>query len=152
MGKGGFTGSAEGMANPMMASRVNCRACHIQAGDDPTGELVIEGTKTACRGCHDQDYETLFSQWQDELRVRLAEAQGILARVQKELATTRPSGRDLTEATRLFARAKGNIELVSTAGGIHNRYYALLLLGQAEEDLHAAQKMIAPGGKGSPGR
>jgi hypothetical protein len=126
---------------------VNCRAGHTKAGDDPTGELVIEGTKAACRGCHSKDYEELFTQWQDELRAQLAEAQALMAQVEKRLAaftTTQATGRDLDEARRLFARAKGNIDLVATAGGMHNRYYSLLLLDQADMDLrHARPIMIS---------
>lgn len=147
MGQGGYTGTAEGMPNPMMGARVNCRACHTHAGDDPTGERVIEGTKAACRGCHGKDYEQLFTQWQDELRVRLAEAQALLSAAQKKLAaSTQPSGPDRTEAAHLVALAKGNIELVATAGGIHNRYYSLLLLGQARQDLRHAEEVLAAEG------
>jgi hypothetical protein len=145
MGQGGFTGTAQGMASEMMGSRVNCRACHTKAGDDLTGELVIEGTKAACAGCHAEDYEHLFAQWRDELRARLAEEQGLLIAVQKLLAaSTQPSGRDLTEATRLATRARKNIHLVATADPIHNRYYSLLLLDQALTDLQQAQRLIGP--------
>jgi nitrate/TMAO reductase-like tetraheme cytochrome c subunit len=146
MGEGGYTGGVQGMSNPMMGARANCRACHTKAGDDPTDELVIEGTKAACRGCHSKDYEELFTQWQNELRAQLAEAQALMAQVQGQLAapTTQSAGRNLDEARRLFARAKGNIDLVAIAGGMHNRYYSLLLLDQADTDLRRAREIVAP--------
>jgi cytochrome c nitrite reductase small subunit len=146
LGQGGYTGAARGMPNPMTGARANCDACHTQAGNDPTGELVIRGTEASCRGCHGKDYSELFEQWREEIRARLADAQSLLADVQKQLAAaTQPAGRDLTEATRLVAHAKQNIQLVATAGGIHNRNYALLLLDQAVSDLRNVRKMVKPG-------
>jgi len=143
LGQGGYTGLAQAIPNPMTGARANCDACHTQAGNDPTGELVIKGTEASCRGCHGKDYSELFNQWRDEIRARLANSEALLTDVQKQLAAaTQPAGRDLTNATRLFGRAKQNIQLVATAGGIHNRNYALVLLDQADRDLRNVRDLL----------
>jgi len=144
LGRGGFVEGVTEVPNPMAGSRTNCRACHTAEGTDPKNEAVITGTLESCRGCHGQEYVTLFHQWQERIGARLKEAQDLLATTQQRLtAATQPGDRDLTDVTRIVNRAADNIRLVSTANGIHNRNYALALLDQAIHDLEEAGKRMA---------
>ena len=145
LGQGGFAGAAGTLPNPMTGARANCQACHTQAGADPKGEAVIRSTEASCEGCHGEDYQKLFARWREEIRARVQDAQALLEKLERQLsATTQPAGRDLADVARLVARARQNIHLVTTANGIHNRNYALLLLDQALNDLEQARRQWPP--------
>jgi nitrate/TMAO reductase-like tetraheme cytochrome c subunit len=145
LGRGGFVEDAVGMANPMAGLRVNCRACHTKSGIDPKGEAIITSTLESCRGCHSEDYQELFASWQNSIAARLDESNTILARVEQQLTSaTKPYDQNWIEAERLFKRAKNNIHFVSTAGGLHNKNYAMMLLDQAVVDLQRAHALLSP--------
>jgi hypothetical protein len=127
----------------MTGSRVNCQACHTEPGNDPKGEAVIRSTMESCRRCHSQEYEQLFVHWHEMIAARQAEAEQLLAEVEKISMTTRPAGTEPRPVDALIQRAHANINLVQTANGIHNRNYALMLLDQAVDDLQKAKKLLS---------
>lgn len=144
LGRGGFVDQHAATPNPMTGSRANCQACHVKSGQDPKQEAVITGTLESCRGCHGGEYEKLFAQWQQTLGSRLKEAQDLLTTTEQRFAAaTQPGDLNLAEARKLLDRAKHNVRLVSTANGIHNKNYAVMLLDQAIADLEAVGKKLA---------
>jgi nitrate/TMAO reductase-like tetraheme cytochrome c subunit len=143
LGYGGYVGEAVPTPNQMASSRVNCRACHMKAGEDPKGDAVTKSTKESCKGCHSEDYETLYAQWKEGLAASLGEAEKVAADVERRLsAASQPAGPDRTEAEKLLKRARLNIHLVATANGLHNKNYATMLLDQALADLGKAEKLL----------
>jgi hypothetical protein len=139
LGRGGFAGEVAALPNPMAGARASCRACHTTSGEDVKGDLVITSTLASCRGCHGEDYEQLFDGWKHAIHARLEEAQSLHDEAEAALAAAAGlSGAARDEALSRIRRAAGNIRLVATANGIHNKNYALVLLDQAISDLESA--------------
>lgn len=126
--------------NAMLGSRLNCRACHVQAGEGVKGEAVIRATQQACVACHSDDYARLFDQWRSEMGALLEETQALLARVQRAAAALPALPDDLGER---IEAARLNVQFVANAGGMHNRHFALQLLDAARRELEAAERRLA---------
>lgn len=143
LGRGGYSGDLVGLPNQMAGARASCRACHTASGEDVKGDLVITSTLTSCRGCHGNDYEKLFDEWKHAIHARLEEAQTLHDEAEAQLAAAQHLPDAQREAAmKLIRRAGGNIHLVASANGIHNKNYALVLLDQAIADLDAATAQL----------
>lgn len=139
LGRGGFSASAAGVPNPMTGSRVSCRACHTDADGTADTGAVIRGTLESCRACHSEDYKKLYAGWRQSIDARHAEVTELLADAREQLdAATRGTEKEVAAVKQRVERASGNLRLVTTANGIHNRNYAMMLLDQAIIDLDAA--------------
>ncbi len=144
MGVGG-SGVEVPMPNAMFGSRLNCRACHTQAGSDFKGDPLIEATQTTCVACHGDDYRTLFDQWVEEMDSTLREAENTLARVDARVRDLRHG--HVAVGPEVLARveqARTNIHFVRSGNGIHNKNYALQLLDLSLRDLDAAMSDLSP--------
>ncbi|HUN79989.1 MAG TPA: NapC/NirT family cytochrome c [Phycisphaerae bacterium] len=139
----GAKGVTEPMPNAMFGSRVNCRACHTQAGSDFKGAALVAATKNSCVSCHGSDYEKLFERWLSEMKNALAEAEKALDRVQKRADELAAAGKPVPEAVRtVLTRSRENIHLVKSGNGVHNKNFAMQLLDMATRDLDdAAMKL-----------
>jgi nitrate/TMAO reductase-like tetraheme cytochrome c subunit len=144
MGVGG-AGAAQAMPNAMFGSRVNCRACHTQAGSDFKGDALIAATKSACVACHSADYEKLFDRWMHEIKSSLEETEKGLARVTQRVDDLKAAGRAVPPGVNdVLAGARRNVQLVKSGDGIHNKDYALYLLDLAKRELDEATMKLAP--------
>lgn len=144
IGQGGYVEGAPPVPGPMSIARANCRACHILPTTDEKGDFLLKASPESCRGCHGEEYRTLFQQWRNAISSRLTEAQNLLSEVRAQLAQPAP-GVDRRTPEELVARAAANIRLVAVGNGIHNKNYALNLLDQAILDLTEAQHLLSPG-------
>lgn len=143
LGRGGFAGDVAVLPNQMAGARASCRACHTASGEDEKGDPVVTSTLASCRGCHGDDYEQLFNEWKHAIHARLEEAQSVYEEAEALLAAANVSDDARDAASTRIRRAAGNIHLVATANGIHNKNYALVLLDQAIADLDAAMALLA---------
>ncbi len=132
------------MPNAMFGSRVNCRACHQKPGEDFKGDPLIQATADTCVSCHEKKYGDLLRQWLQELDAYLAESEKALAQVKQRVEQYRSKGGKVPSiALELLSEAEQEIHLVKIGNGIHNRNYATHLLDMADDDLRAAQKLLA---------
>jgi len=143
LGEGGLAEPGRCVANPMAGVRFNCRGCHVEAGTDSKGDMVVVASAESCRGCHNDDYAELLGRWQEDLEEDLGKARSALDALEPRLsATSPPAGGDLAELVRLFKRARQNIELVTAVNGLHNKHCATRLLRQAIEDLERVRQQL----------
>lgn len=135
MGLGG-EGPVQSMPNAMFGSRLNCRGCHTQAGNDFKGDSLITATKNTCVTCHNQDYEKLFEQWISEIANYQKEAQQALDRVDERIRILRAANQEpAADILEKVEHARANIRFVSTANGVHNKNYAMQLLDLSIRDM-----------------
>lgn len=139
----GGAGLEHAQPNPMVGSRLNCRACHTQSGGDAKGDDLVRASREGCVGCHGPDYLTLFDQWKHEIKTYLDETSTLLTSVKTAIAARKLRGEALPDgAEALLANAEQNIHLVTTGGGMHNRSYAMQLLDGARRDLTKLQEQL----------
>lgn len=136
----GGTGGLRNTPNAMLGARLNCRACHVDAGEGAKGDAVIRATQRGCVACHSEDYAQLFEQWHSEVEAALKEARALLARVEQAAA-----GRPVLpqEVRERIEAARHNVQFVAVAGGMHNKHYALQLLDAARRELGQAEQLLA---------
>lgn len=138
MGVGG-AGIDRPMPNAMFGSRMNCRACHSESGNDFKGDPLVKATEDTCLKCHGDDYRTVFQQWRGEIASQLAEARAALQRVDDRIKAIGVRAQSLPPRVRDgIENARTNIRLIETGNGVHNRTYAVSLLDLAARDLDAA--------------
>ncbi|MEK6643066.1 MAG: NapC/NirT family cytochrome c [Planctomycetota bacterium] len=141
----GGSGIKEPMPNAMFGSRINCRACHTQSGNDFKGDVLVSATKQACVACHSGDYEKLFDQWVNEIKHSLEETEKLLAGVQKRIDVMKASNTPIPASVAdAIVAATTNIQLVKSGHGIHNKAYALQLLDISTRQLDEATMAIMP--------
>jgi nitrate/TMAO reductase-like tetraheme cytochrome c subunit len=146
MGVGGKD-SGVPMPNAMFGSRVNCRACHKQAGTDFKGDPLIQATATTCVACHEQKYGDLLKQWINEVSAYLKESEKALESVKQRAAQARAAGTKVpARVDDLIAQAEYNIKMIRKGNGIHNRNYATHLLDLSDESLRAAVSLLGSAG------
>jgi nitrate/TMAO reductase-like tetraheme cytochrome c subunit len=144
----GGVGVPRDTPNAMLGSRLNCRACHVEAGEGAKGDAVVRATQQACVACHSDDYARLFEQWRSEVSVLLEETQARLARLERAAAARPALPEDLRER---IEAARRNVRFVAVAGGMHNKHFALQLLDAARRELEQAERQLsAPGGRSPP--
>lgn len=144
MGTGG-EGTHAAMPNAMFGSRLNCRACHTQAGSDFKGEPLVQATQATCIACHGEDYGKLFDQWVSEIQSSLAEADVTMARVDARIKELRETGQVVSpEVTHRVDQARANLSFVKSGNGIHNKNYALQLLDTSVRDLDTVMATLSP--------
>jgi len=146
MGVGGEVAAGEpAMPNAMFGSRLNCRACHSQAGSDFKGDALIKATEDTCTACHGNDYRRLFEQWMGEITNNLKEAEAALVRVDERLKAVKDQGVTLNaERQAKLDQARANIDFVKKGNGVHNKTYALHLLDTSIRDLDDILREIGP--------
>jgi nitrate/TMAO reductase-like tetraheme cytochrome c subunit len=125
----GGVGADRAMPNAMFGSRINCRACHSEMGEDFKGDPLVRATQQACLQCHEDEYAEKFDQWRHEIDARLTEAREKLEQAKSAVDRRRDAGASPSdEINFLLDQAAKNIRLVRAADGIHNRNYSLHLL------------------------
>lgn len=135
MGVGG-KGVDRPMPNAMFGSRLNCRACHSEAGSDFKGTPLVAATQQTCVACHSADYEKLFQQWISEIESSVTEATSALERVDARLAELKSQGQEASaDMLRRVELARANLQFVKSSNGIHNKNYALQLLDLCTQEL-----------------
>lgn len=141
----GASGIAHAMPNAMFGSRLNCRACHAQAGSDFKGDPLLKATEATCIACHGEDYERLFDQWVSELSSSVKEVEDSLTRVNRRIEEMKSEG--LTISPRInetVERVRLNLNFVKAGNGIHNKNYAVQLLDISIRDLDTAMAELSP--------
>ncbi len=139
----GSIGIANPTPNAMIGSRLNCRACHTQPGDDAKGDALIRATRETCTACHSDEYMQMFDSWKHEIEVYVGEVSGLLARIDERVAALTAAGQTLPpRSAQLLAAARANLHLVRAGGGLHNRAYALQLLDTARQQLAEAEGLL----------
>jgi len=134
-GTGGH-GVPHALPNAMFGSRLNCRACHTEAGSDFKGGRLVEASKTACAVCHGDDYRALFDQWVAELKTYVEEVESGLARVDAALQAAKQSNRAISdEIMQRVENIRANLQFVRSGNGIHNKNYALQILEVCKRDM-----------------
>lgn len=142
LGTGGV-GIPAALPNAMVASRLNCTACHTKPASDIKGDELIESSQATCIACHGSDYERLFQQWMDEISTYLREAEATLARVSNRVDELRAEGRDVPDSViKRIAEARQNVQLIRSGNGIHNKNYALELLDLSVQGLDQAMTTL----------
>jgi nitrate/TMAO reductase-like tetraheme cytochrome c subunit len=136
----GGVGAPRDTPNAMLSARLNCRACHVEAGAGAKGDAVVRATQQACVACHSEDYARLFEQWHAEMEAALKETQALLARVEQTAAGLPVLPGELRE---LIEAARLNTQFVTVAGGMHNKHFALQLLDAARRNLEEAERRLA---------
>lgn len=135
MGVGG-RGIDKAMPNAMFGSRVNCRACHTQAGSDFKGEPLIKATRETCLKCHGDDYLKLFDQWMSEIKSSVQELDASVRRAEAREKELRAAGQTLSpDVLKKIDDARANLHFVKSGDGIHNKNYALQLIDISQRDL-----------------
>ena len=141
----GANGVPHAMPNAMFGSRLNCRACHSQAGSDFKGDPLLEATESTCIACHGQDYERLFDQWVSELASGMKEVEDSLTRVNKRIDEMKAQGLTIAPQTaETVERVRLNLSFVKAGNGIHNKNYAVQLLDICIRDLDAVIAELSP--------
>jgi len=144
MGVGG-EGVASPMPNAMFGSRINCQACHTQAGSDFKGDALVKATADTCVACHGEDYRALLDQWIHEISSHLQEADDVFQRLNKRLESLRARGQKVPEEVNVLARqASANLHLVRAGNGIHNKNSAFNLLDVARASVRRAEDLLPP--------
>lgn len=139
----GGEGVHRAMPNAMFGSRLNCRACHTQPGNDFKGAPLVEATAQTCVACHGEDYRSLFDQWVHEITEYQRQAEEAMARVTARVDQIRSAGGTVPAGVdEAIAEAAHNIALVRSANGIHNKNYALQLLDLAVRSLDEAMARL----------
>ncbi|MBI5864438.1 MAG: NapC/NirT family cytochrome c [Planctomycetes bacterium] len=129
--------------NAMLASRLNCRACHTVADTDTGGDALVRATREGCLSCHSTEYGEMFDQWAVELKTYLTESEEMLTRVKKLVEEQHGAGKTIPEdVQKLVHAAQYNVDLVARGGGLHNRQYALQLLDSARRGLADAETKL----------
>jgi nitrate/TMAO reductase-like tetraheme cytochrome c subunit len=143
MGVGG-KGVDTPMPNAMFGSRLNCRACHQQAGTDFKGAPLIEATAKTCIACHDESYGPMLQQWVNEIKAYVEESEKALAGMDKRMEAARAAGRTVPpEILQAVELARHNIQLIRAGNGIHNRNFATHLLDRGDDALRKALEWAA---------
>ncbi len=105
-------GNLKGFSIPkdvMSEAEVECSDCHRT----PQNRIVRSDAKT-CAGCHDEDYEALFSEWQSSIRDLIKELKATIAEKKKLKLTAEQKNKVREAESFLF-----NIKLDGSSG-IHN--------------------------------
>lgn len=146
----GARGVAHPIPNAMIGSRLNCRACHTQSGEDVKGDQLIRATREGCVACHSSDYMQMFDAWRHEIETYLLEAEANLARLTSVAQQREQAGQALPAALlEKIGDARHDVLLVRNGGGMHNRAYALQLLDTARQKLQEVEEYVhshAPSG------
>lgn len=143
MGLGGVN-VPQPMPNAMFGSRLNCRACHKEAGTDFKGDPLIEATADTCVACHEEKYGDLLRQWLQEIEAYLAESERALEQVRHRVEQRREEGKKVPERVeQLIDSAAHNIDLVKKGNGIHNRNFATTLLDSSDDMLRKAIELLS---------
>jgi len=140
----GGVGADRSMPNAMFGSRLNCRACHIQAGDDFKGDPLVRATRDACVACHDASYAERFAQWRSEIDAGVLDAERAAAAFATRISSLRDAGGVVPQAALDALRAaRRNIAFVQCANGIHNKNYALYLMDRVPRKLAEAERALS---------
>ena len=139
----GSAGVLAALPNAMVASRLNCTACHTKPASDIKGDELIKASQGTCIACHGADYERLFQQWMDEISTYLRAAEAMLARVSNRIDELRAEGREVPDSVvQRIAEARQNVQLIRAGNGIHNKNYALELLDLSVQGLDQAMTTL----------
>ena len=139
----GGRGVEHPMPNAMFGSRLNCKACHTQAGTDIKGDSLIVASQAACAACHGDDYHTLFDQSMAELNSHVSEVQTALTKIDAAMQSAKDAGRTIPEeVTRQVDQARANLQFIQSGNGIHNKNYALQILDVCRRDLDTATSAL----------
>lgn len=138
-------GLVEGLDAPYPSQKfldgLTCRSCH-QAAPSSDPAVPVRGQVATCADCHRSEYRTVERWWREGTGQRLSRASAYARTAGARLgdAPTSDAAAELDEANRL-------LQLVDTAGGVHNLSLAHRLLETAGEHVtraYAAAGLSAP--------
>ena len=133
-----FSGNVGDLAplqpNPMYEAGLACQSCHIFHAESMGGGDTMVSSADACDQCHGQGYGRILQEWELYLARQLAFVQEYLSMSQKRLQGIS----DGSTSAALLDSATINIELVSSAKGIHNIQLSDRLLERAHRSISAA--------------
>lgn len=135
-GRLGRFGFDQAPANTMYG-KVDCTDCH-----DIKKPHSIVSVSNRCVGCHGDAYSDVLTVMKSGVDEQLKLVQLTLEKVEKQLASTRRTGKDLSEVESLLASAKERSEFVRKVKGIHNPELAGEVLKQAERQLRRARNLL----------
>lgn len=131
---------ARGLAplpSPMQKAHVGCNGCHIVP--DPAGGMGaafkganIIAVRAACQVCHNESYAEMIDQWKRDISAALLKAERALDATERELTVELSENPDIR---RTMDSIRYNILFVKNSTPVHNRDYAVLILGKAVRDL-----------------
>jgi hypothetical protein len=128
--------------DPMFKVRTNCLACHVKETHTPKGAQSMAATAETCVKCHTKDHRKMLKDWKNELAKEIKETREVekeavtaLQQAKAELSPAR-----LTEARKILAEGRANLNIVLYGNGVHNKKYSILLIDAA---ITAFDDMIA---------
>jgi hypothetical protein len=136
---GGTDKDAKKFPSLMHEVRTNCLGCHTEDGHDAKGNKVKKGSKKTCVDCHDKDYERMPKRWLDSINEEM-ETVRKLENNAKAAVEAAKGGKSHKKLTAMFRDGQDNLRIVTAGGGIHNKKYAMYLLGRASEKFEAVIK------------
>jgi len=127
---GGQPYRSSGGDTPSVMPSLQCRSCHTNLEERPSGET--------CTKCHKPAYASVFTSWQKGIGAKADEVAGLLAEVKaikSELDGITVNGEN---ALTLYENARANHAFVmtDTTYGAHNQKYSNALLSKSAEDLN----------------
>jgi hypothetical protein len=117
----------------VMAAAVPCTGCHDLARKH---SRRVVGQQ--CVSCHEPPYQALATEWTTGYDQDVARVAATLGRAAAAVASARRAGRALGEAPGLAAAARGALDLVRRARGVHNPGVADALIETARQKAEAA--------------
>ncbi|UCD84155.1 MAG: cytochrome c3 family protein [Deltaproteobacteria bacterium] len=132
LGKVKVYGLKEIQPDIMARADIECEGCHDLKEKDQSVEVL----KDKCIDCHEEDYDEILIQWEQDLLKISSELFLKLSHLEEGMKTM--EGEKLLETERLYQEAKHNIELISRGKGVHNYELSMKILAAAKESLDKA--------------
>ena len=121
----------------MLATRVDCRSCHLEREQSLTGTVLVRASHKVCTTCHDDSEAGRLRDYHEKLRALLG---GIEFDVQRASDAVKLSQLDEDRKTAIEAELKSlqhDLVFLQVANGIHNIHYASTLTRTLVEKLSA---------------
>ncbi len=121
-----------GVPHLMYEVNTNCMACHLKKTLS-RGHDVRTASGDTCAACHTEQHKKMLSDWKQQLKKEVADAEELEAKATGLLAKLKDglNPEQLSKAQAMIAKGSELINVVRVGNGVHNRKYAVTILDSA---------------------
>jgi len=118
------------LPNPMFEAGLACQSCHIFHQENIGGGDTMVSRAKACDQCHGQGYGRLLQQWGKSIAYLKSD---IISYLEEARHILEQEGTLSPQVSQDLERATGNIQLITSARGIHNIQLSNHLLEESHD-------------------